>query len=316
MPPQQRVRVLIIGSGPAGCTAAIYAARASLEPLMLRGLQPGGQLTITTEVENYPGAYPAVQGPALMETMEAQAAHCGARLEHDLVTEADFSRRPYVCKGDSGVDYVADSVIIATGAQAKWLGLESESRLQGRGVSGCATCDGFFFRGKDVLVVGGGNTAVEEALYLSGLCGSVTVVHRRGGFRAEPVLRDRLRARPNVRVLFDTEVVEILGSGSVHGARVRGVDTGIVSEFPCGGVFVAIGHAPATAAFRGQVDLNGAGYVRTAPGSTQALRDGAPLPGVFAAGDVADDRYRQAVTAAAMGCMSALDAQRFLESGS
>jgi len=314
--PHQHVRLLIIGSGPAGCTAAIYAARAGLEPLMLRGLQPGGQLTITTEVENYPGAFPPVLGSDLMETMEAQAVHCGARLGHDLITAADFSRRPHVCEGDSGDVYLADAVIIATGARAKWLGVGGEARLQGRGVSGCATCDGFFFRGREVLVVGGGNTALEEALHLSGMCAGVTVIHRRAGFRAEPVLRDRLLARPNVHVLTDTEVTEILGEATVDGALLRSVRTGAVSPIRCDGVFVAIGHAPAAEAFLGQADLDPAGYIRTVPGATQVLRNGSPLRGVFAAGDVADPKYRQAVTAAAAGCMSALDAQRFLEDSS
>ena len=316
MSSHHRVRLLIIGSGPAGYTAAIYAARANLHPVLVQGLQPGGQLTITTEVENYPGAFPAPHGPELMDTMREQAMHCGARLDYDIVTSVDFSQRPFVCGTDSGAQYVADAVIVATGAQARWLGLESETRLQGRGVSGCATCDGFFYRGKHVLVVGGGNTAVEEALYLSGLCAQVTLVHRRGSFRAEPVLQERVAGRANISVIWHTEIAEILGESSVTGARLSRTDTGVVSEIACDGVFIAIGHVPAISLFQGQMEMDSNGYLRIAPWSTQAYgADGQVLAGVFAAGDVADSRYRQAVTAAGMGCMAALEAQRFLEAG-
>lgn len=306
-----RSKVLIIGSGPAGCTAAIYAARASLQPIMVHGLQPGGQLTITTDVENYPGFAEVIQGPWLMQQMEAQAAHVGTRILHDIITGIDLSRRPFVAKGDSGDAYIGDTVIIATGAQARWLGLESEQHFQGFGVSACATCDGFFFRGKEVIVVGGGNTAVEEALYLTNHAAKVTVVHRRDGFRAERILQDRLFANPKIQVVWDHVVEEILGAGEpkgVTGARLRNVKTNAVRELKADGVFVAIGHTPNTALFKGQLPLDSEGYLILAkPGTTQTA-----VPGVFAAGDVADKIYRQAVTAAGTGCMAALEAEKFL----
>ena len=302
-------RMMIIGGGPAGYTAAIYAARASMAPLLVQGLQPGGQLTITTEVENYPGFAEAVQGPWLMDQMAAQAEHVGARLVGDIVTELDLSARPFHAQGDSGDSYTADTVILATGAQARWLGLPSERNFAGAGVSACATCDGFFFRGKAVAVIGGGNTAVEEALYLTHHASSVTVIHRRDSFRAERILQDRLFANPKVRVVWNSTVEDIIGTQSpkaVQAVRVRDA-RGLVTDIPVDGVFVAIGHDPATALVRGQLDLDESGYVRIAPWSTATS-----TPGVFAAGDVADPRYRQAVTAAAMGCMAALEAEKYL----
>ncbi|MGO4727892.1 thioredoxin-disulfide reductase [Inquilinus sp. 2KB_23] len=299
MPATHRTKVLIIGSGPAGYTAAIYAARANLEPILVQGLQPGGQLTITTDVENYPGFADVVQGPWLMEQMEAQAKHCGTRLEFDLITQVDFSRRPFVCTADSGAVYEADSVIIATGAQARWMGLPSEQHFQGRGVSACATCDGFFFRGKEVAVIGGGNSAVEEALYLTNHATKVTLVHRRDQLRAERILQDRLFAHPKVEVVWNHVVEEIVGAGTpetVTGLRLRDSRDGAETLLPADGVFVAIGHDPATAVFRGHVAMDADGYIRTAPDSTAT-----DIPGVFAAGDVKDRVYRQAVTAAGMG---------------
>jgi len=310
MPATHRTKVLIIGSGPAGYTAAIYAARANLEPILVQGLQPGGQLTITTDVENYPGFADVVQGPWLMEQMEAQAKHCGTRLEFDLITQVDFSRRPFVCTTDSGAIYEADSVIIATGAQARWMGLPSEQHFQGRGVSACATCDGFFFRGKEVAVIGGGNSAVEEALYLTNHATKVTLVHRRDQLRAERILQDRLFAHPKVAVVWNHVVDEIVGAGTpetVTGLRLRDSRNGAETLLPADGVFVAIGHDPATAVFKGHVAMDADGYIRTAPDSTAT-----DIPGVFAAGDVKDRIYRQAVTAAGMGCMAALEAERFL----
>ena len=304
------VRTLIIGAGPAGYTAAIYAARAGLEPMLVAGMQPGGQLTITTDVENYPGFAATVQGPWLMEQMAAQAVHVGTVVVQDLITAVDFSRRPFRCVGDSGDVYVAESVIIATGAQARWLGLESEQRLQGFGVSACATCDGFFFRGKRVAVVGGGNTAVEEALYLTHHAAAVTVIHRRDSFRAEKILQRRLFANPKISVVWDSAVEEITGAGSpatVDGVRVRNVKTGVVSRLDVDGVFIAIGHSPTTAVFNGQMTLDRDGYVLTAPGTTRTS-----VPGVFAAGDVQDKIWRQAVTAAGTGCMAALEVEKFL----
>ncbi|MCC0015248.1 MAG: thioredoxin-disulfide reductase [Rhodobiaceae bacterium] len=303
-------RVAIIGSGPAGYTAAVYAARAMLEPLLIQGLQPGGQLTITTEVENYPGFAEPIQGPWLMEQMEAQARHVGTQIVSDLVTDVDLSKTPFVLTGDSGTRYVADSLIIATGAQAKWLGLPSEQHFQGFGVSACATCDGFFYRGKDVIVVGGGNTAVEEALFLTNFASRVTVIHRRDEFRAERILQNRLFDNPKVEVVWDTVVEEIVGGDNprgVVGARVKNVKTGEAREIAADGVFVAIGHAPATELFTGKLEMKPGGYIRTAPDSTATN-----VPGVFAAGDVTDDVYRQAVTAAGMGCMAALEAERWL----
>ncbi len=306
-----RTRVLIIGAGAAGYTAAIYAARASLSPILVAGLQPGGQLTITTDVENYPGFAEVIQGPWLMEQMAAQAAHVGTRIVDDLITEVDFSAPPFRCTADSGDVFVADSVIVATGAQARWLGLPSEKEYSGAGVSACATCDGFFFRGKQVAVVGGGNTAVEEALYLTNHATKVTLIHRRDRLRAEQILQDRLLAHPKVEVVWDSAVEQVLGTTApakaVTGVRIRNVKTRAVRDIPLDGVFIAIGHDPATALVRGQLDLDPAGYVRIAPWSTVTSR-----PGVFAAGDVADPKYRQAVTAAGMGCMAALEAQKHL----
>ena len=302
-----RVRVLIIGAGPAGYTAAIYAARAALEPLLVAGLQPGGQLTITTDVENYPGFAEAVQGPWLMEQMKAQAEHVGTQIAEDLIVKTDFSRRPFVAIGDSGDRYEADAVIIATGAQARWLGLPSERRLSGAGVSACATCDGFFFRGKRVVVVGGGNTAVEEALYLTHHASEVVLVHRRDSLRAERILQQRLLASPKVRVKWNRAVQEILGERSVEGVRLRDTVTGAEEVHPTDGVFVAIGHTPVTEPFRGQVALDAEGYVLTEPGTTRTS-----VAGVFAAGDVQDRVWRQAVTAAGTGCMAALEAEKYL----
>ena len=312
MPETYRTRLLILGAGPAGYTAAIYAARAGLNPLLVAGLQPGGQLTITTEVENYPGFAETVQGPWLMEQMRAQAEHVGTRVMQDTITAVDLSRRPFRCEGDTGDVYLADALVVATGAQARWLGIPGEKELSGFGVSACATCDGFFFRGRDVAVIGGGNTAVEEALYLSGLAASVMVVHRRNAFRAERILQDRLFARGNVRVLWDTVPEMVLADGSgrmpvVRGLALRHARTGERTELPVHGVFVAIGHAPATALFRGQLSTDAAGYVLTEPGSTRTS-----VEGVFAAGDVQDHIYRQAVTAAGSGCMAALDAEKWL----
>ncbi|MCR4268242.1 thioredoxin-disulfide reductase [Nitratireductor sp. ZSWI3] len=306
--------VLIIGSGPAGYTAAIYAARAMLRPLLVAGLEQGGQLMITTEVENYPGFADPIQGPWLMEQMRAQAENVGAEIANDLIVEADIETRPFRLKGDSGTEYTCDALIIATGAKAKWLGLPSEQSFMGFGVSACATCDGFFYRGKDVAVIGGGNTAVEEALYLSNLARTVTVVHRRDAFRSERILQERLMARDNVKVLWDTVVDEITGQPAKHpmppsvsGVRVKNVKTGALSELAVDGVFVAIGHAPAVELFQGKLKQKPNGYLWTVPGTTQT-----DVPGVFAAGDVADDIYRQAVTAAGLGCMAALEAEKYL----
>ncbi|WP_436638298.1 thioredoxin-disulfide reductase [Microbaculum sp. FT89] len=303
-------KLVIIGSGPAGYTSAIYAARAMLDPVLIQGLEPGGQLTITTDVENYPGFADVIQGPWLMEQMQKQAEHVGTRLVRDYVTEVDFSRRPFHLKCDSGDDYVADAVVIATGAQAKWLGLPSEQKFKGFGVSACATCDGFFYRGKEVLVVGGGNTAVEEALFLTNFASKVTVVHRRDSFRAEKILQDRLFKNPKVEVVWDTVVDEILGNDQPPGVtavRLKNARTGATSERAFDGVFIAIGHAPSTEIFKGKVDMRPNGYIVTEPGTTNTS-----VPGVFAAGDVTDETYRQAVTAAGMGCMAALDAERWL----
>ena len=306
-------RVAIIGSGPAGYTAAIYASRAMLEPVLIQGLQPGGQLTITTEVENYPGFADVIQGPWLMEQMEAQAKHVGTQIITDLITDVDVNRRPFVLTGDSGTKYIADAVIIATGAQAKWLGLPSEQTFQGFGVSACATCDGFFYRGKEVIVVGGGNTAVEEALFLTNFASKVTVIHRRDAFRAERILQNRLFAHEKIEVVWDTTVEEILGGDNprgVTGARVKNVKTGETREIAADGVFIAIGHAPATELFKDKLEMKPGGYLVTAPDSTATS-----IAGIFAAGDVTDDIYRQAVTAAGMGCMAALEAERWLAAG-
>ncbi|KKB10645.1 thioredoxin reductase [Devosia geojensis] len=303
-------KVIIIGSGPAGYTAAIYAARAMLEPVMIQGMQPGGQLTITTDVENYPGFADVIQGPWLMDQMKAQAEHVGTRIVNDIIVSVDFDHRPFALTGDSGTVYTCDSLIISTGAQAKWLGLPSEQHFQGFGVSACATCDGFFYRGKNVMVVGGGNTAVEEALFLTNFAQKVTVVHRRDEFRAERILQERLFKNPKIEVVWDTEVVDIKGADmprSVEAAVLRNRLTGEKYEMPVDGVFVAIGHAPSTEIFAGKLDMKPGGYLLVKPGTSQTN-----IPGVFAAGDVTDDVYRQAVTAAGMGCMAALDAERFL----
>ena len=303
-------RVLIIGAGPAGYTAAIYAARAALDPVLLSGLQPGGQLTITTDVENYPGFAAPIQGPWLMEQMAAQAEHVGTQLVHDMAMSVDFSVRPFRVTADSGDVYLADTVVIATGAQARWLGLPSEARYQGAGVSACATCDGFFYRGKKVAVVGGGNTAVEEALFLTHHASQVTLIHRRNSLRAERILQNRLFAHPKIKVLWDSAVEEVLGAGSpevVRAVSVRNVRTGALTELAVDGVFIAIGHRPNTSIFRGHVALDDDGYVVTEPGTTRTS-----VPGVFAAGDVQDRHWRQAITAAGTGCMAALEAERFI----
>jgi thioredoxin reductase (NADPH) len=303
-------KVLIIGSGPAGYTAAIYAARANLAPILVQGLQPGGQLSITTDVENYPGFAEVIQGPWLMEQMAAQAANCGAELVFDSITAVDLSRRPFACTADSGDRYAAETLILATGAQARWLGLPSEQKFAGHGVSACATCDGFFFRNRRVAVVGGGNTAVEEALYLSHIASHVILIHRRDQLRAEKVLQDRLFRNPKVEIIWNSVVDEILGQEhplAVTGLRLRNVRTGEVSELPIDGVFIAIGHDPATGLVKGQLEMDREGYVITAPDSTVTSR-----PGVFAAGDVQDKIFRQAVTAAGSGCMAALEAEKFL----
>lgn len=305
-----KARVLIIGAGPAGYTAAIYAARANLQPLLVAGLQPGGQLTITTEVENYPGFAEPIQGPWLMEQMATQAANVGTEIVHDIITRVDFSTQPFRAFGDSGDSYVADAVIIATGAQARWLGLPAEQRFQGAGVSACATCDGFFYRGKRVAVVGGGNTAVEEALYLTHHASHVTLIHRRDSLRAEQILQDRLFANPKIEVVWDHVVSDILGEGVppvVTGAVLQNTRNGAEQRIDVDGVFVAIGHDPATSLFRGQIDMDAEGYIRTVPGSTRTS-----VRGVFAAGDVQDRIFRQAVTAAGSGCMAALEAERLL----
>ncbi|MVA97017.1 thioredoxin-disulfide reductase [Nitratireductor sp. CAU 1489] len=306
--------VIIIGSGPAGYTAAIYAARAMLKPMLIAGLEQGGQLMITTEVENYPGFAEPIQGPWLMEQMLKQAENVGTEIVSDLITEVDLDVRPFRLKGDTGTDYTCDALVIATGAKAKWLGLPSEEKFMGFGVSACATCDGFFYRGKEVVVVGGGNTAVEEALYLSNLAKTVTVVHRRDEFRAERILQERLFKKDNIKVLWDTEVDEIKGEAgkpplpaSVNAIRLRNKKTGEITEMAIDGVFVAIGHAPAVELFAGKVKQKPNGYLRTEPNSTKT-----DIPGVFAAGDVTDDIYRQAVTAAGLGCMAALEAEKYL----
>ncbi len=305
-----RTKVLILGSGPAGCTAAIYAARANLEPILVAGLQPGGQLTITTEVENFPGFAEAIQGPWLMEQMQKQAEHVGTRFLYDTIVDVDLSKRPFVAKGDSGDDYIGDTLIISTGATAKWLGIESERRFQGFGVSACATCDGFFFRGKEVAVIGGGNSAVEEAIYLAGIASKVTLVHRRDSLRAEKIAQDRLFANPKVEVAWNSVVDEILGADNppgVTGLRLKDTRDGSTRDIALDGVFVAIGHSPNTELFKPAVTVDDEGYIVTKPGTTQTN-----LPGVFAAGDVQDKIYRQAVTAAGTGCMAALEAERFL----
>ena len=306
----KHAKVIIIGSGPAGYTAAIYAARAMLKPVLIQGIQPGGQLTITTEVENYPGVAEAIQGPWLMEQMQKQAEHVGTEIVFDTVTAVDLKARPFKLTCDSGDQFTADTVIICTGAQARWLGIASEKHFQGFGVSACATCDGFFYKGKDVVVVGGGNTAVEEAIFLTNFARKVPVVHRRDSFRAERIMQDRLFKNPKIEVVWDSTVEEIVGTAepkSVTGVRLKNVKTGKVSEIKADGVFVAIGHAPSTELFKGQLPMTSGGYLITKPDSTAT-----DIPGVYAAGDVKDEVYRQAVTAAGMGCMAALEAERFL----
>ncbi len=310
MPNARHAKVVILGSGPAGYTAAIYAARAMLKPLLIQGIQPGGQLTITTEVENYPGFAEPIQGPWLMEQMEAQARHVGTEIVFDHIARVDLSKRPYRLEADSGDVFTCDVLIICTGAQARWLGIPSEAHFQGHGVSACATCDGFFYRGKEVIVVGGGNTAVEEAIFLTNFASKVTVVHRRREFRAERIMQERLFKNPKIEVVWDSAIEEIVGTAdpkSVTGLRLKNINTGALSELKADGVFIAIGHAPATALFKGQLPMQDNGYLITAPDSTAT-----GVPGVYAAGDVKDEIYRQAVTAAGMGCMAALEAEKYL----
>jgi thioredoxin reductase (NADPH) len=305
-----RAKLVIIGSGPAGCTAAIYAARAMLEPVMIRGVQAGGQLTITTDVENYPGFAETIQGPWLMEQMEKQAEHVGTRLVADHVMKLDLKQRPFRIECDSGAIYLAETIVLATGAQARWLDLPSEQKFKGFGVSACATCDGFFYRGREVFVIGGGNTAVEEALFLTNFASKVTVVHRRDHFRAEKILQDRLFKNPKIEVIWDSVLHDVTGDENplkVRGVVLKNIKTGAISEKRADGVFIAIGHSPATELVQGQLEMKPSGYVKVAPFSTATS-----VPGVFAAGDVTDDIYRQAVTAAGMGCMAALEAERFL----
>jgi thioredoxin reductase (NADPH) len=307
---EHNTKLLIIGSGPAGYTAAIYAARANLQPIMVQGFQPGGQLTITTDVENYPGFADVIQGPWLMEQMQKQAEHVGTKIIYDHIKSVDFSKRPFVCESESGHKFIAESAIIATGAQARWLGLESEKKFQGHGVSGCATCDGFFFKKKNVMVIGGGNTAVEEALYLTNHAAKVTVVHRRDSFRAEKILQERLFKNPKIDVIWDSALEEVLGTenpNNVTGAKLKNLKTGEIIEKNIDGIFIAIGHTPTTELFKGQIDLDADGYIIVKPGTTQTN-----VQGVFAAGDVQDRVYRQAVTAAGTGCMAALEAEKLL----
>lgn len=305
-----KTKVLIIGSGAAGCTAAIYAARASLNPIMVHGLQPGGQLTITTDVENFPGFEHAVQGPWLMEQMEKQAAHVGTTILHDSIMTVDVSKRPFHAVGESGDQYIADTLVIATGATARWLGLPSEKKFAGFGISACATCDGFFFKGKEVVVIGGGNSAVEEALYLTNHATKVTLIHRRDSLRAEKIGQERLFKHPKVAVVWDSVVEEFIGTenpNTLTAVKLKNIKTGEVSELKTDGAFVAIGHTPNTELFKGFIDIDEDGYIVTKPGSTKTN-----VPGVFAAGDVQDKIFRQAVTAAGTGCMAALEAERFL----
>jgi len=306
----KHAKVVILGSGPAGYTAAIYAARAMLKPVVIQGSQPGGQMTITTDVENYPGFAEVVQGPWLMEQMQAQAAHVGTELVMDQIVKVDLRRRPFRLEGDSGDTYTCEALIIATGAQARWLGLPSEEKFKGYGVSACATCDGFFFKGKKVAVIGGGNTAVEEALFLTNFAEKVTIVHRRDTFRAEKIMQERLFKNPKIEVVWNSVLDEVLGSNdpkAVTGVRLRNVTTGETSQLDVAGVFTAIGHVPATELFRGQLEMKPSGYLITEPDSTRTS-----IAGVFAAGDVKDEVFRQAVTAAGMGCMAALEAERYL----
>jgi thioredoxin reductase (NADPH) len=311
--PDIHAKVVILGSGPAGATAAIYAARAMLEPVMIAGIQPGGQLTITTEVENYPGFADAIQGPWLMEQMQAQAEHVGTRLVQDIITSADLAKRPFTLVADSGDRYIAETLIVATGASANWLGLASEEKFKGFGVSACATCDGFFYRGKRVAVVGGGNTAAEEALFLTNFADKVTLIHRRPTLRADKTNQLRLAGNPKIEIIYDSVVDEVLGSENPRGVnaiKLRNLSEGTSQMIDVDGLFIAIGHSPATELFRGQVEMDDDGYIRTAPDSTRTS-----VPGVFAAGDVKDKIFRQAVTAAGMGCMAALEAERFLAGG-
>ena len=306
----RHVRVLILGSGPAGYTAAIYAARAMMQPILVQGIQPGGQLTITTDVENYPGFADVIQGPWLMEQMQAQAEHVGTEIVSDTITEVRLRDQPIWLKGDSGQEYTCDALIICTGAQAKWLGLPSEQAFRGFGVSACATCDGFFYRNKRVVVVGGGNTAVEEALFLTNFASEVIVVHRRNEFKAERILQNRLFAHPKIKVMWDTTLADVLGTDNPKGvthARLKNVKTGAIEDVAADGIFIAIGHSPATELFVGQLPFKQGGYLITEPRSTATA-----IAGVFAAGDVTDDIYRQAVTAAGLGCMAALEAERWL----
>jgi thioredoxin reductase (NADPH) len=310
MSTQHHRRVIILGSGPAGYTAAIYAARAMLKPMLIQGSQPGGQLTITTDVENYPGFAKVIQGPWLMEEMKAQAEHVGTEVIMDHIETVDLKTRPFRLAGESGETYTCDALIICTGAQAKWLGIESEQRFQGHGVSACATCDGFFYKGREVIVVGGGNAAVEEAMFLTNFASKVTVVHRRDSFRGEKILHDRLFKNPKIEVVWDTAIDEITGTAepkAVSGVTLKNLKTGAITKRKVDGVFIAIGHAPATALFKGQLETNQGGYLITKPDSTATS-----IPGVFAAGDVKDETFRQAVTAAGMGCMAALESERFL----
>ena len=303
-------KVIILGSGPAGYTAAIYAARAMLEPILIQGIQPGGQLTITTDVENYPGFADVIQGPWLMEQMLKQAEHVGARPVTDHINKADLSQRPFRLEGDAGDIYLADALIIATGAQARWLDLPSEQKFKGYGVSACATCDGFFYKNKEVIVIGGGNTAVEEALFLTNFASKVTVVHRRDSFRAEKILQDRLFKHPKIEVVWDTTLDNVLGAENplkVNKVKLKNINTGAVTERAVDGVFIAIGHQPSSELFTGQIEMKSSGYIVTGGNSTATS-----VPGVFAAGDVTDDIYRQAVTAAGQGCMAALEVQKFL----
>lgn len=308
MSAQSHSKVLIIGSGPAGYTAAIYAARANLEPMLVTGMEPGGQLMITTEVENYPGFADVIQGPWLMEQMRTQAEHVGTKMVSDYIIDVDFNVRPFKATGDSGAVYTGDTIIIATGAKARWLGLESEYNYRGKGVSACATCDGFFFRGKEVAIIGGGNSAVEEALFLTNFCSKVTLIHRRDTLRAEKILQERLFKNDKMAFIWDSAVEEVLGdTQGMTGLRLKNLKTGEESTFSAEGMFVAIGHDPATDLFKDKLDMDEANYIISKPDSTATS-----IPGVFAAGDVTDHTYRQAVTAAGMGCMAALEADRFL----
>jgi len=310
MPETRHTKVLVLGSGAAGCTAAVYAARANLKPIMVQGMQPGGQLTITTEVENYPGFAEPIQGPWLMEQMVEQARNVGTEIIEDLIVDVDFSKRPFICIGDTGDVYTADTVIVATGASAKWLGLDSEQKFSGFGVSACATCDGFFYREKPVAVIGGGNTAVEEALYLTNFASKVTLIHRRDELRAEKIMQDRLFRNEKIDVMWDTVLDEVVGTENppgVTGAKLKNIKTGEADDLTVDGVFIAIGHDPNTKVFQGILDMDEEGYLVTAPDSTATN-----IPGVFAAGDVKDKVYRQAITAAGMGCMAALEAEKFI----